>query len=77
LPKLPRVAQSITSSGTSQASAAAKAGEFARVTASGGPIYAAAVATVTSANGWAITDGLIEVFGPLAEGDVVSIIDLA
>ena len=76
-PKLPRAAEKITSSASSQLSAGtAQAGEFARVASSGRSICAASSATVVSGGGYLVQDGASIEIGPLASGDKIALIDL-
>ena len=69
----PRIAESVTTSGTSaSSSAAAKNGEFARVKAIDAALYVACVATAAATNGYYLAAGEQIDLGPLVAGDVVS-----
>ena len=77
--KVPRAAESFTSSASSQATTiTALAGEIATIAVSGGPItflVGAAPTAVATGTGYMIPDGGVMEVGGLALGDKVAIID--
>lgn len=75
----PRVAETITSSGTSQATTiTASVNEIAHITASGGAVFInyGAAPTAASGSGDLIPDGGSLQIGGLASGDKVAVIDV-
>jgi len=77
-PKMPRVAETITTSASSQETTiSANQGEYAHVTASGGSIFIAigSSPTAASGSGWLISDGETRNCGVLKAGDTVAVID--
>lgn len=75
---VPRLKERITSSGTSQQSAAAmRRGETCTITVTGGNIYAqiGPNPTASAGNDWLILDGQTRDFGFVNNGDLVAIID--
>ncbi len=77
LPKQPRIAESIASAVTStQTTATAKRGEFARIEAVDACyVMAGQNPTVTATNGYRIAIGKTEYIGPLSEGDEIAVLD--
>lgn len=76
----PRAAQTITSSGTSQASTiTALSGEIAAITAVGGPVFVAIGGTPVAASGAGdlIPDGGHLELGGLITGDKIAVINAA
>lgn len=76
---VPRAAEDITSSGTSQASAiTAQRGEKCQITASGGAIWVkfGSAPTASAGNDHLITDGSTREFGFLETGWKVALIDV-
>lgn len=80
LSREPRVVQTITSSGTSQASTiTGKTGEIADITASGNSVWIRVGANPTAATGTGdlVPDGGRVQIGFLQDGDKVAVIDVA
>ena len=77
--KAPRVAETITSSASSQQTTnTATSGEFVTVSASGGAVHiiAGANPTASATVGYLLQDGATMNLGPLAAGDEVAILDV-
>ena len=78
MPAKPRATQTITTSGTSQASTIeATQGDQCEVTASGGDVFIAfgAAPTAASNSGYLIPNGATKYYGNLKPGDKVAVID--
>lgn len=76
--KDPRVAETITSSASSQqTTATATAGEFVTITAAGGAVHVRVGQnpTASTSTGYLVTDGGEKTIGPCAAGDEVAILD--
>lgn len=76
---IPKRAETITSSGSSQASTkAADGGDYCTVTSSGGAVFVAIgqAPVAASGSGDMIPDGSSIDFGPLTDGDKVAIINV-
>jgi hypothetical protein len=75
----PALAEKITSSGSSQTVTGIRgtSGNYCSVTSIGGPVSIAIgqSPTAVSGKGYVIADGQTKDFGPLAENDLVAVID--
>jgi len=77
--KAPRIAETITSSASSQQTTnPATAGEFVTITAIGGAVHVIGGAnpTASASVGYIVADGETKNLGPLAAGDEVAILDV-
>lgn len=73
LARRPRIAETVTTSGSSASStAAAEDSDFARVTAVDAALYVAAGSSVSAATGYYVPSGTSVDIGPLQLGDVIS-----
>ena len=78
MPAKPRVAETITTSGTSQQSnISAETGDFAAVTVTGGNVWLrfGASPPAASGGGWLLADGDTIYLGGLTLGDKLAVID--
>ncbi len=77
LPQAPRVSEAIaTAVASTQTTATAKRGEYARIEATDACyVLAGQNPTVTATTGFLVGTGKTEYIGPLAEGDEIAVLD--